>query len=168
MWLHSPFFLKKTFFIYFSRVFLVRQLFFWRFFVNYSKVNLLLFYDFPDKSTISAFFYIILILIKRKNLVEKIKATINCLNSWQKIVKKIIDELIKKLSFDLLSPLLFVVIWRVFFLGCARKLRAQPLISSFVVVVVIMTSSCHWQLSLSHWDLSRSHWYRDETQINSG
>jgi len=51
----------------------------------------LLFYDFPDKSTISTFLYFFDFNQKEKNLVEKIKTALNCQTIDSKPSKKLID-----------------------------------------------------------------------------
>ena len=83
---------KYFFLTLYSQFFLVRQLFFWRFWVNYLSVDLLLFYEFPDyflwTTGYMTILYTVLILINRNLCVEKIK-----INNWLKTVRKIIDGL---------------------------------------------------------------------------
>jgi hypothetical protein len=74
----------------FSRSFLVRQLFFLRFSSIIQQLICCCFMIFQINQ-LYWHFYIVLSLIKRKNLVEKIKTTINCQTIDSKPSKKNID-----------------------------------------------------------------------------
>ena len=73
-----------------SRVFLLHQVWIIKYYVKISFKWFVLFYEFPGglskQSAIYAFFYTVLLLIKRKNLVEKVNIYNQQLNIWRSTI----------------------------------------------------------------------------------